>query len=63
MDNKESQCRNEDIGKHNYIIIIRKRHRHNDYNRIGERNDDSLFGVLNENYDKDNIVEIRNANR
>jgi hypothetical protein len=63
MNNKENQYRDEDINRHNSIIIVRKRYRHSNYNRINKRNNNSLFGVFNENYDGDDTVKIRNANR
>jgi hypothetical protein len=43
--------------------MTRRRLRHRNHGRTGKRNDDSLFGVLSEDDDGDNIMRIRNINR
>lgn len=63
LGNRESQRGDEDVDRDNSTIIARRRRRRGNHDRVGERDDVSLFGIPTEDGNKNDAVGVRGPNR
>jgi hypothetical protein len=59
----ENQDSDKNVDRYYFTPIIFERYQHSKRIRIEKRNNDFLFGVLDNDNNKSNIMEIRGANR